>query len=92
MLAASPYQIMVQDGRVHDIDALDFDRWYVQASPSVSSFILIANYSLVVQVRVYFLSRTLPNIVSSHVERKNYRYRVASWSICCPSIRAKSGR
>jgi len=23
----SPYQIMVQDGRVHDIDALDFDRW-----------------------------------------------------------------
>lgn len=39
MLAASPYQIMVQDGRVHDIDALDYDRWYVQASPSVSLFI-----------------------------------------------------
>lgn len=25
----APYEIMVADGRVHDIDADDYDRWYV---------------------------------------------------------------
>jgi len=29
---ANPYEIMVTDGRVHDIDQDDLDRWYV---PSV---------------------------------------------------------
>ena len=26
---AAPYQILIEDGRVHDIDLLDYDRWYV---------------------------------------------------------------
>ena len=29
---ANPYEIMVTDGRVHDIDQDDLDRWYVPSA------------------------------------------------------------
>jgi hypothetical protein len=28
-LLAAPYDILVSDGRMHDIDSSDWDRWYI---------------------------------------------------------------
>jgi len=73
---AAPYEILVHDGIVHDIDPQDWDRWWV------CSLNMLPADDNETQVRVYFVQGALPDCVCPHLARHRYRYRATDWTVC----------
>jgi len=83
---ANPYEIMVTDGRVHDIDQDDLDRWYVPSVKRLNPNIVHDFVQLLIwfvsQVRIYILSRTISDLLCANIAGHHHRHRDANWSIC----------
>lgn len=75
---AAPYDFMVTDGRVHDIDKDDWDRWYVHPNP------IFGASSIVKQVRIYLLPRPIPNRLRAGVAEHDHGHRTANRTIHRP--------